>query len=206
MEYPHDTQKQVESLNLKLCALGSMFERLQPVQKREAGVTANVLLSLIDRMKGDVSPLPMRYSQMETNAYYTHGQIALEEGTEESARRAVAHFENQLEVSKTIGDTVRIATAKSNIALAKSKYEGDNNEELMVKANQELYELRIAKLGERNEDTIRAGRNYAINLRNANRGDEARDLLIKLLATSKQVLGSDHETTKKVENELLQGR
>jgi len=29
-----------------------MLDRLQPVQKREAGVTANVLLSMIDRMKG----------------------------------------------------------------------------------------------------------------------------------------------------------
>jgi hypothetical protein len=30
-----------------------MFDRLQLVQKREAGVTANVLLSLIDRLKND---------------------------------------------------------------------------------------------------------------------------------------------------------
>jgi hypothetical protein len=71
-----------------------------------------------------------------------------------------------------------------------------------VKASRELYEMRIAELGEGNEDTICAGRNYAINQRNANRGDEARYLLTKLLATSKQVLGSDHKTTKKVENEL----
>jgi hypothetical protein len=47
-QYPHDTKKQVESLHyLKLHALGSMFERLQPVQKRELGVTANVMLYLI---------------------------------------------------------------------------------------------------------------------------------------------------------------
>jgi predicted RNA-binding protein with TRAM domain len=190
----------VESLDVKLFALMKMFERLQPVQKREARVTANVMLSLIDCMRV-VAPLPMRYSQTEANAYGVHGRIALEEGTEESARRAVTHFEKQLEVSEAIGDNVRIATAKSNIALAKSEYEGGNNEEL-VKASQELYELRIAELGEEHEDTIRAGRNYVINLRNANRGDEARDLLTKLLATSKQVLGSDHKTTKKVENEL----
>jgi hypothetical protein len=53
------------------------------------GVTANVLLSLIDRMKGEVSPLPMRYSRFESYAYGVHGRIAIEEGTEESARRAV---------------------------------------------------------------------------------------------------------------------
>ena len=43
-QYPDDTQMQVESLHVKLRALDSMLERLQPVQKREAGVTANVLL------------------------------------------------------------------------------------------------------------------------------------------------------------------
>jgi threonine synthase len=36
-QYPRDTKKQVEALYSKLRALGSMFERLQPVQKREAG-------------------------------------------------------------------------------------------------------------------------------------------------------------------------
>ncbi len=52
-QYPRDTQKQVEALHLKLKlhALNSMLHRLQPVQKRESGVTANVLLSLIDRTK-----------------------------------------------------------------------------------------------------------------------------------------------------------
>ena len=42
--YPNNTPMQVESLHVKLRALDSMLERLQPVQKREAGVTANVLL------------------------------------------------------------------------------------------------------------------------------------------------------------------
>jgi hypothetical protein len=201
-QYPSDTQKQVESHNMKLFALSSIFRRLQPVQKSELGVTANVLLSLIDRMKGDASLLPRRYSQMEADAYNVHGQIALEEGTEESARRAVAHFNKDLKVNEAIGNAVRIATAKSNIALAKSEYEGGNNEELL-KASQELYEMGVAELGEENEYTIRDGKNYAIHLRKANRGDEARELLTKLLATSKQVLGPHHSIkTKEVESEL----
>jgi hypothetical protein len=95
-QYPRDTQKQVESLNLKLRAFGSMFERLQPVQKRELGVTANVLLSLIDRMRA-VAPLTKRYSEIEAYTCNTHGCIAIDEGSEESARRAVAHYANQLE-------------------------------------------------------------------------------------------------------------
>jgi hypothetical protein len=199
-QYPRDTRRQVEALHLKLHALMNMFYRLQPVQKREAGVTANVLLSLIDLMKNDAL-LPRRHSQFEANAYHTHGLIAIFEGTDESARRAVAHFENQLEVFEAIGDAEGVANAKRNIALARSKCEGGNNEELL-KASQEMYELRAAKLGEENEYTIRSGRQYAINLRNANRVDEARDLLTKLLATSKQVLGSDHNITKSVESML----
>jgi hypothetical protein len=43
---------------------------------------------------------------------------------------------------------------------------------------------------------------YARDLHNANRGEEARELLIKLMATSKHVLGSHHNRTKEVELEL----
>jgi hypothetical protein len=200
-QYPDNTERQVESIHQKLRALGSMIDRLQPVQNRELGVTANVLLSLIDRMKGEVLTLPKRYSQFQADAYNTHGGIALDEGTEESARRAVAHFENALEVFKAIGNAEGIAMAKGNIALARSKYESGNNEELL-RASQDLYEMSGANFGEENENTIRAGNFYARKLRKANRGDEARDLLTKLLATSKQVLGPDHKTTKEVESEL----
>jgi hypothetical protein len=200
-QYPDDTQGQVEALYVKLYALHSMLERLQPMQKREAGVTANVLLSLIDRLRTEVSPLPMRYSLFEAFAYNVHGRIAFDEGTDESARRAVAQFERSLQVCEAIGDADGIATAKGNIAYAKSKYEGGNNEEAL-KASQELYELRIAEWGEEHESTIISGKNYAINLRKANRREEARELLLKLLATSKQVFGSDHNITKSVESML----
>jgi hypothetical protein len=186
---------------VKLYALGSMFERLTSVQKREAGVTANVILSLIDRMKSN-APLPDRYSQMEAYTYHTHGCIALDEGTDESARRAVAHFEKDLKVREAIGDDEGVATAKANIADAKSKYEGGNNNEEVLKASQELYELRIAKFGEENEYTIDAGKNYADILQKANRREEARELLMKLLATSKQVFGSDHNITQSAESML----
>ena len=200
-QYPDDTQKQVEALYLKLRALGNMFGRSQPVQKRELGVTATVLLSLIDRMKGD-APIPIQYSYFEADAYYAHDRIALVEGTEESARRAVAHFENQLEVFEAIDFAHGIAAAKCNIAEAKSKYESGNNKMEVLKATQELYELRVTKYGDEDEYTIRAGRNYAFCLRKAKRGDEARELLTKLLATSKQVFGLDHNITKSVELEL----
>jgi hypothetical protein len=201
-QYP-DTQRQVEALNLKLRAFDSMLDRLQPVQKREAGVIANVLISLIDRMKAD-APRTYRYSQIESFAYHIHGRIALDEGTEESARRAAVHFHKDLKVCEAIGDADGIAIAKQNIALAKSKYEDDNNYEELSKASREVYELRIAEYGEDDEYTIHAGKDYAIALWQANRGEEAMELLTKLLITSKQVLGPHHNTTKDIESELKQ--
>ena len=67
-----------------------------------------------------------------------------------------------------------------------------------------MYELRVAKHGKENEYTIWAGKSYAIELQEANRRKEARELLTKLLATSKQVLGSQHNVTKEVELDLEQ--
>ena len=124
------------------------------MQKREAGVTADVILSLIDRMKGDVSPLPERYSEIEANAHNTHGHIALNEGTEESAKRAVVHLKKAVEVFEAIGDDEGAANAKANIAYAKSKNENGNNNEELLQASQKLYELCVAEFGEDTEYTI----------------------------------------------------
>ena len=65
-----------------------------------------------------------------------------------------------------------------------------------------MYELRVTKFGEENEFTIMWGKSYAINLQKANHGGEARELLTKLLAVSKQVLGPHHNTTKEVTSVL----
>ena len=109
----------------------------------------------------------------------------------------MVHFEKLLQVFESIGNDEGIAAAKGNIAIAKSKYEGgSNNDEELLKASQELYELRVSKSGEEHEFTIDAGIDYAIRLQKVDRGGEARDLLTKLLATSKQVLGPHHKTTK----------
>ena len=120
-QYPDDTKRQVESVYLKLTTFNSMLYRLKPVHQREAGDTANVLLSLIDQMKTETSPLPMRYSRCEANAYHVLGRIAYDEGTEESARRAVLLFESQLELNASIGYDEGVANAKTSIAIAKSR-------------------------------------------------------------------------------------
>jgi hypothetical protein len=43
------------------------------------------------------------------------------------------------------GSDGNVAAVRSNLALAKSICEGGNNEEVLVKTSQELYELRVAK-------------------------------------------------------------
>ena len=97
------------------------------------------------------------------------GRSALSEKTEESARRAEAHFENQLKVSIELGYADDIAHARRNIACAKFNYEGYNNE-AMLKANQEMYESRVAEHGEKNDYTICAGNILAMSLQDQNRG------------------------------------
>jgi hypothetical protein len=107
-----------------------------------------------------------------------------------------------LKVCEAVGNVEGIATAKANIAVAKSKYDSGNNIEELLRTSTELYKVRVAELGEKNLCSIHAGKNFAIDLLKANRGEEARDLLTKLLVTSKQELGPHHSTTKDVELSL----
>ena len=114
----------------------------------------------------------------------------------------MTHFVKALKVCEAICDNEGAANAKANIAYARSKYESDRNDEELLKASHESYELRVAKYGKGSEFAIDAGKIYAVHLHNANRRGEARDLLTKLLITSKQVLGPQHNTTKRVKSEL----
>jgi len=108
--------------------------------------------------------------------------------------RALTHFEKCLEVNEAIGCADGIATVKANVAFAKLKYEGINNNEELLESSRELYELRIAELGEEDHLTILAGTNYAF----ASRMQTVGMSVIEVASTSKQVLGPHHCTTKEV--------
>lgn len=114
-------------------------------------------------MKGEVSPLPIRYSKAEANLYHHLGCITLQENTEESDRMALEHFHMSGIVS-AIGDDEGAATAKSSIAIAKSVCDDGSSDELL-KTSRELYELRVAQSGEDHELTIDANKEYAISRR-----------------------------------------
>lgn len=132
-------------MKLRALYLYFMFERLtltaEQKRKREVGVTANEILSLIYQMKGGLSLQPMRY-------------IAINEGTEESARRAVAYFEKCLAVNKKIGNGQGVATTKSNIADAISMYEGGNDNKELLTASQQLYLTRSSSRAKLADDDV----------------------------------------------------
>ena len=101
-----------------------------------------------------------------------------------------------------IGDDKGIVNTKRSIANAKSKYEDGYNTEELLKASQEMYELHEVEFGKSDVYTILAGLSLALRLQKASRGEEAGKLLLKLLASSKQVLGSHHNTTQQIESAL----
>lgn len=75
----------------------------------------------------------------------------------ESTRRAVTHFENQLAMNKAIGNVEGVATTNNTIAVVKSKFKGGRNNKELLKASQDLYELCVAEYSEEHESTICAG-------------------------------------------------
>ena len=105
----------------------------------------------------------------------------------------MVHFENELGEMRQLA-LLMVLRWQRPIAVTKSKYEVGNNEEVL-KTSREFYELCVAEFGEENDYTIDAGIEYAIFLLKANRGGDARELLTKLLVTSKRVLGPHHNTT-----------
>ena len=62
----------------------------------------------------------------------------------------MAHFEKDLKVSKSIGDAEGIASAKADIAHAKSLYEGGSNNEEVLKASQEINYVSLNMVKEMN--------------------------------------------------------
>lgn len=204
-EYPGDTRKQIEALDMRLGVLVTMGGgSLQPSDRGETSKVAHRILSLIAQLRRETPMLSVSYLMREAHAYKSLGQVVLQERTAEGAKRAVAHFEKQLELEMTIGDVEGAADARFSIALARSKYEGSdakNNEELL-KVSQDVYQLYAAELGEEDSATINAGGNFAISLANAKRGIEAERLLTKLVTMSTRAHGSHHRITKSVEHSL----
>lgn len=115
-----------------------------------------------------------------------------------SAQEAIQYYEKARDIFKGINNITGVTLVENYIVNAKAKYEGKNKEikKEELKQCQKMYELAVKTFGQDTPDTIRKGVNLSIALREAHRGIEAERLLIKLAATSKQVHGLDHKTTK----------
>ena len=206
-KHPNDQPKLVDALNLKLWLLVSMINSSeQTLRITEANAIALQVLALIHQMKAETPNLPTRCMQCEALTHNDLGLIALNEESEESAREAVLHFEKYLTLSKSIDFNVGIANAEYNIAYAKSKYDETSDifkqEEEQLKKAQDLYELRVAKHGEGDTLALHEGINLAMSLWRTNRASEAERMLSRLATVSKQIHGSQHKLTKKIEAEL----
>ena len=64
-------------------------------------------------------------------------------------------------MNKAIGNFEGVATANSNIALARSMYEGGVNHEELIEAYKEVYKVRV-DTWRRNEYTIDAGKSMLL--------------------------------------------
>ena len=141
---------------------------------------------------------------IEINAYNSLGSAVLLKKTEESSNEALAHFEKCLVLSQAIEDDECIAIAKYNIAIVKSAYlnlDGKFEEDLLNEA-QATYDIYISLYGEEDVDTLGSGLDVVTALVRNKRGDDALNLLTKMLATSKQTHGSDHDITKKIRKKM----
>lgn len=139
---------------------------------------------------------------IEINAYNSLGSAVLLKKTEENSNEALAHFEKCLVLGQAIEDDEGIATAKYNIAIVKSAYlnlDGKFEEDYEAQAT---YDIFISLYGEEDVDTLGNGLDVVTALFRNKRGDDALNLLTKMLATSKQTHGSDHDKTNKIRKKM----
>ena len=209
--YPGDGLKQLEALAIKLDA----FPTQPPKKKKVLKQIANKMLSIIGQMKSNNSlpsrrtgsitfVLPKRIINMEAHAYNCLGIIAFQEGTEKGTKTAVEYYEKARCISKATDWVEGITVAENNLSFAKFRYEegSKTNDKEKVAKRRKMYALYVKKLGQENTSTIEAGVKLAKSLKNVFRSIEAERLLVKLAATSKQVHGSSHCVTGKVESEF----
>jgi hypothetical protein len=168
-------------------------------QQKEVEVIAKLLLTMINRLK--IVDESLDYlKKIEINAYNALGSAVLLKDTEESSNEALAHYEKCVILSEAIEDDECIAKAKYNIAIVKSAYlklDGKFGEDLLHEA-QATYNIYVRQYGEDDVDTLDSGLDVVTALVNNKRVEDAWNLLTKMLATSKQTHGSDHDITKKI--------
>ena len=152
----------------------------QTKQAEDAKEIANKIISVSEQMKAIDPTLPRHIQQIVADAYSHLGSISFLSG-KEGAKSAVENYEKARVISDLIDDAEGVLTAESNIAMAKSEYEGRNGED-ELKRCRSLYEHDV-KMDKKHEkdSTMTSGWNLAIILKEASHSIEAERLLTKLL-------------------------
>lgn len=171
---------------------------------QEANNISNKMFSIIEQIKITQDPFLVRVKYIEPRVYNILGRIALEEGTKESAQKALAHFEKYRDLCSESGLIDENPVAEHNISIAKEKC---GQVSMCIKKkleqSQKLYNVLVVKEGEGTINTLICGKNLAKDLYMAHRNREAERLLEKLAEISKRVHGEGHSVTKSIHSEQL---
>jgi len=195
--YPEHKSIHLKALNMKLDALAKSGQ-LEDTKK-----VANKILSIVRRLKMNHSSLPKRDLYVEARAHDQLGIIHLNEGTKESAKSGMKHFEICRDILKSAGNNYGVAATEAKLAQLGVSNNEVTEEEKMEKFR-EAYKQALEHKGEESYHTIHVGINMARSLHNAHCAIEAERLLSKIARVSKQVLGSNHTSTQLAESLLKQ--
>ena len=200
--FPNNKEMHLQALHLNM-ATSLVDEATKQIAQK--------ILSIIEELSSEsISSLSNYNIYIKAITYFRLGSIALNEGTKESAREAVKHYEKARAIyntpgvfgSSAIAADIK-ATISTQIAKAKAIYEAtESNIEEETRQCKEVYENYVKLFGQEAIHTIRAGASLAFAMKKAFHGIESERLLVKLVAISKRAHGPDHSTTKLVESYL----
>jgi hypothetical protein len=197
----------------------------------EGEALINKLLSLWREVKKDkkmggwvhMSPASDEYKYYksfcagyEAYAYDRLGGLYTSECTRESFEIAIKHYGKAQVIYKLLGcegelnavtcnlDFARVMLRDQNFSGPKSVVQVRRSGPTahFVKTRKDAYEFDIQAFGKNDERTILAGISYAGTLRDANCHIEAERLATKMSATSRQVIGLEHDYTKRADEML----
>lgn len=140
----------------------------------------------------------------EAFAYERLGLMYNLDHTRESWESAVKHWKRARVIFKMIGEHQSILNlVTENLALARDRLnkpdERSHSAVRISKSQKDMYEYNIQQFGENDDRTIFSGISHAENLLNDRCHVEAQRFATKISATSRQVLGPDHEYTKRAD-------
>lgn len=202
-EYPNNELYLLGSLNVKIQLL------LDPRNRNEVEQIANRMLAIIAQVQTESTTnstplLALGAQAYEARVYSYLGELSCGEGTKESARIALEHYEKCRGIWEALGDADGVTLAESRVAYAKVKLEGRNEQNTKedLEKSKTTYNHFLQKYGQDNHETIVAGGDHARALYEAKRLIEAERLMGKVVPISRRVLGPEHDQTKYLEHKL----